>query len=61
MNLRKIRQELGLTMKQVAEMSNCSEAAISLYERGKRMPSVLIAAKIAKALNVTLDELFKVV
>ena len=59
MNIRDIRHREGLTMKQVAEMSNVSEAAISLIERGKRIPNLQTAKNIADALNVSLDELIK--
>lgn len=57
MNLREIRHSKGLTMKQVATMANVSEAAISLYERGQRVPSLAVAHRIAQALGVTIDEL----
>lgn len=57
MNLREIRHRKGLTMKQVAAMANVSEAAISLYERGHRVPSLAVAHRIAQALGVTIDEL----
>ena len=59
MNIRDIRHTEGLTMKQVAEMCNVSEAAISLIERGKRIPNLRTAKRIADALNVSLDELIK--
>lgn len=59
LNLRQLRHDRGLTMKQVAEMAGCSEAAVSLYERDKRKPTLITAYRIAKALNVSIDDLFK--
>jgi transcriptional regulator with XRE-family HTH domain len=57
MNLRDIRKSKGLTMKQVADAAQISEAAVSLYENGKRFPNLSTAYKIAKALDVSIDEL----
>lgn len=57
MNLKMIRKLRGLTMKQVAEAANISESAVSLYENGKRHPNLSTAYRIAKVLNVSLDEL----
>ena len=44
-------------MKQVADAAQISEAAVSLYENGKRFPNLSTAYKIAKALDVSIDEL----
>ena len=55
MNLRELRHRKGLTMKQVAKMANVSESAISLYERGYRVPRLIVAKRIATALGVTVD------
>lgn len=57
MRLREIRHIRGLTLKQVADEAKVSEAAMSLYERGKRNPNLVTAYRIAKALGVTIDEL----
>lgn len=57
MRIRELRHEKGLTMKQVAIKAGVSEAAISLYERGLRKPTIVVAFKIAAALGVTVDEL----
>ena len=56
-NLKMIRKLRGLTMKQVAEAANISESAVCLYESGKRHPNLSTAYRIAKVLNVSLDEL----
>lgn len=59
MNIKKFRKAIGLTQKQVAEKAECSEAAVCLYESGKRVPKISTAYKIAQALGVTIDELMK--
>lgn len=56
-NLRKIRNDKGLTMQQLAEMVGINMWSIFRYEHGERTPDVLTAYKIANALGVTLDEL----
>ena len=58
MRMRELRRAKGLTMKQVADKANVSEAAVSLYERGLRNPNLSTAHRIAEVLNCTVDELF---
>lgn len=50
-NLRRIRQERGLTLKQLGEMTDLSESYISLIETMERVPSVPAAKRIAKVLG----------
>jgi len=49
---------MGLTQTQVADMSNISERSYQNYEYGKRIPNAETAIRLAKVLNVTVDELF---
>lgn len=46
MILRELRTARNLTLKQVAEAIGVSEAAMSLYETGKRHPPVRIAKRL---------------
>lgn len=57
-NIKTIRLQKGLTQKDVSLYAGVSEAAISMFERSKRKPSINVAFKIAKSLDVTVDELF---
>ena len=50
-DLRRIRQERGLTMKQLGDMTGLSESYISLIENSDRTPSVPAAKRIAKVLG----------
>ena len=50
-NLRRIRQERGMTLKQLGEMTDLSESYISLIETMERVPSVPAAKRIAKVLG----------
>ena len=50
-NLKKIRKAKGLTQKELAKLSDLSEAQISLIESGKRFPSYEALLKLAEALD----------
>ncbi len=51
-NIRRIRQERGLTQRQLGEMVGASEAYIRAYESGRRNPKPSSLEKIAEALAV---------
>ncbi len=51
-NIRRIRQERGLTQKQLGEFVGASEAYIRAYESGRRNPKPKSLEKIAEALAV---------
>lgn len=54
------RKKLNLTQPQLAEKAKLtSYTLIQRYEKESRVPSVYIAIRIAKALNTTVEELFK--
>lgn len=55
--IRHIRNERGISQKQLSEMCGLSEPAIRNYELGNRKPSAQILDKIAAALTVTAAEL----
>ena len=57
-NIKRRRQELKLTQKQVAERANLAESAYQRYERGNTMPLVGMAIRIAKALETTVEALY---
>lgn len=50
-----LRIRSKLTQKQLSDKVGCSSAAIGWYERGEKIPTIETAAKIAKALDVSLD------
>ena len=56
-NMRAIRKEKGLTMKELGKLVGVSESTISLYENGKHDPDLLTMTRIADVLDVTVDEL----
>ncbi len=55
--LRKARQKMGLTQKQLAIIVGVKAAEISQYEADKRTPRWQVFNKLLDALNVTADEI----
>lgn len=56
--VKELRKKCGLTQEELAEKTELSVTFIGLVERGVNIPSVKTCDKIAKALGVSLDELF---
>ncbi len=54
-NLKIARALSGLTQQQVADLTGIARSTYTLYESGKREPTVEGIKKIARALNVTGD------
>lgn len=58
-NVKKVREKVNLTQVELAHAASVTPAMINQIEKGIRNPSVLVAFEIAKALEVSLDELCK--
>ena len=56
-NLRRVREQKGLSQKDVAEKIGVAKSTYSLYESGNREPNVQTIKKIADVLEVSADEL----
>jgi len=56
--IREFRKKRGLRQTDLAKMVGIFQSELSEIERGIRKPSVYLAKKIAKALGVSLDDLF---
>ena len=56
--LKKRREQLKLTQRQVAEKVGIAESAYQRYEYGRIIPIATTACKIAEALNTTVEELY---
>ena len=59
MNVRKRRQEQGLTQEQLAFAAEIDLTYIGGIERGRRNPSIMVLARIADALSVDPSDLLK--
>lgn len=55
--IRNARKRKGLTMKELADIINCSESTISNYERGERQANYEALLKMADALDTTVEYL----
>src|SRR5215204_5352580 len=54
--VRELRRRRGLTLEELAERSGVSRAMISKVERGEKNPTLVVAAKLAEGLRITLSE-----
>ncbi|WP_225442519.1 helix-turn-helix transcriptional regulator [Paenibacillus lycopersici] len=52
------RAKKSLTQEQLAELVGVTRKTINTIENGKFVPSALLAIKLAKVLEVTVEELF---
>ena len=59
MRIRYLREQKKMTLEDLSFESNVNKNYLSDLERGNRNPTVKILARIAEALEVTLEELFK--
>ena len=59
MRIRYLRDQRKMTLEDLSFESNVNKNYLSDLERGNRNPTVKILTKIANALEVTLEELFK--
>ena len=57
MNLKAPRKAKNLTQAQLSSLTNVSQGKICEYESGKTLPRLDTAAKLAKALGCSLDQL----
>ena len=58
-NLRRARQRIGYTQKQLGEQLGYSEKAISKWERGNAIPPVVELVRLCKVLCVSIGELLE--
>ena len=52
------RKELGLTQDKLAEILHVSSKTVSRWETGKQIPDAVSLLEIAKALNMTISEMY---
>ena len=52
MNIREKREELGLSQKELAEKSGITQSFLCDIEQGRSKPSIDVAIKLPKVLNV---------
>ena len=52
------RKELNMTQKELAEKLEISDKTVSRWETGKQIPDALAMPEIAKALKISVGELY---
>ncbi len=56
--LRAVRRQRGLTLERLAEQTGLTKSYLSKIERRQSTPSIAVALKVARALNVDVGRLF---
>lgn len=56
--LEEIRKQHGMSQEELADRLAVSRQTISSLENGRYNPSILLAFKIARLFNLTIEELF---
>lgn len=57
--IKEIRKQKGITQKQLAKISGVSASEIGYIENNERQPTLLTMCRLAKALKVSVSELFE--
>ncbi len=55
--IKELLKDKNMSQKKLAQLTGCTEAAISLYIKGERIPRSSVLSKIAMALETTSDYL----
>ena len=58
-NVKRLREEKGLTQAELANLVEVSQPTIAQYEKGLKLPSIITGADLAKRLGTTCEELVK--
>lgn len=56
--LEQIRKEKGITQEELADALEASRQTVGSLENGRYNPSIILAYKIAKYFNLTIEEIF---
>ena len=57
MKLRELREQKGVTQKEVATAVGCTSTVYSRYERGEREPDISTLCSLADFFNVSIDSI----
>ena len=58
-NLEELRKSAGLTQQELSESAEVSRKSINAIENGIYVPSTVLALKISKTLECTVEDIFK--
>lgn len=59
MDIKSARIRANMSQEALAQAARVSRVAIARYESGERVPNIIIAARIAEALNCKVDDLIE--
>ena len=57
-NIKEIRKKKNILQKDLANAIQCDSKTISRYETGKRCPSLELALRMARYMQISTDDLF---
>ena len=57
-NIKAVRNQRGISQETLAKACDFSNTTLSAYETGRKIPGLTTIAKIAKALNVSIERLY---
>ena len=60
-DVRRFREAAGLTQMQLAQRMGVSRKTVNTVENGVFAPSIVVALKLAEALDVSVQDLFQLV
>ena len=58
-NIKKLREEKGLTQTELAKQVGISQPMIAQYERYMKVPTILVGVKLAEVLGTTCEKLIQ--
>ena len=59
--LKKLERRNGYSLEQLARLTGISRSHLNYIEKNEKEPSLSMAVRIAQALNVKIEELYKVI
>lgn len=57
--LEKLRKDKGMTQSTLAKSLGVDQSAVCLWEKGKTLPRVDVAIRLANLLGCTLDDIYR--
>lgn len=58
-NIKKLRERKELSQGELARLVDVSQPTIAQYEKGMKLPSIVVGVELAKRLGTTCEELVK--
>lgn len=59
--LKEIRKEKGYSLEKLSKMTGISSSHLNYIENNEKEPSLSMAVRIARALKIKIDKLYKVI